>query len=127
MPDFILENQYCNFIIEIDGHEWHEKTKEQAKRDKQKDRAYIKNGYIPIHFTGSEIYHNTKNCVKETLELMCSYFLNSNISFEHSYYDLKSECDGLQKDLYGVAIGSHTVKAFRLNDNKVQIRKNVIA
>ena len=42
--------------IECDGHEFHERTKEQAKRDKEKDRFLQSKGWLVARFTGSEIY-----------------------------------------------------------------------
>ena len=72
IPDFaiFINGLYKGFIIEIDGHEWHEKTKEQARADKEKERMYLKNGFIPVRFTGSEVYHNTKKCVDELFEII---------------------------------------------------------
>jgi len=46
------------FVIECDGHDFHEKTKEQARKDKKRDRDLITNGYMVMRFTGSEIYNN---------------------------------------------------------------------
>lgn len=70
-PDFVItcKQSPFNFVIEIDGHQWHEKTKEQAAYDRRKDRVYIKNGYTPIRFTGSEVYHNAILCIQETIEI----------------------------------------------------------
>lgn len=45
-------------IIECDGHEFHEKTKEQAQHDKERDRFLQAEGYPIYRFTGSEIYRN---------------------------------------------------------------------
>jgi very-short-patch-repair endonuclease len=42
--------------IECDGHDFHEKTKEQAQRDKEKDRFLQSKGWLIARFTGSEIY-----------------------------------------------------------------------
>ncbi len=42
--------------IECDGHDFHEKTKEQAQRDKEKDRILQSNGWLVARFTGSEIF-----------------------------------------------------------------------
>jgi very-short-patch-repair endonuclease len=42
--------------VECDGHDFHEKTKEQAQRDKEKDRFLQSKGWIVARFTGSEIY-----------------------------------------------------------------------
>lgn len=73
-PDFIICADGCtNFLIEIDGYEWHEKTKEQAITDRKKDRAYLKNGYIPIRFLGSEVFHNVNDCIKEMIEIVAYY------------------------------------------------------
>lgn len=81
-PDFMItiNGMYGGYIVEIDGHEWHEKTKEQARADKEKERMYLKKGFIPIRFTGSEVYHNAKMCVNEVFEII---FRNSDFfSFE---------------------------------------------
>lgn len=57
-------------VIECDGHDFHEKTKEQAKRDKQRDRKLTKLGYNILHFSGSEIYNNPKGCILEIDDLI---------------------------------------------------------
>lgn len=74
-PDFIITSLADNcfgefFTVEIDGYEWHEKTKEQAANDRKKDRAYLKNNYTPISFLGTEVYHDPLYCVKETLDIV---------------------------------------------------------
>ena len=56
------------FFVECDGHEFHERTKEQAERDRSRDRE-IQSANIPIlRFTGSEIYRNPFVCVDEILK-----------------------------------------------------------
>jgi very-short-patch-repair endonuclease len=59
-----------SFVIELDGHDFHEKTKEQVKKDKEKDRFLTSEGYVVVRFTGSEIYNEPHNKVKELLELI---------------------------------------------------------
>ena len=44
-----------DIIVEIDGQETH-KTKEQRYKDAEKGRFFVKNGYIVIRFTASEVY-----------------------------------------------------------------------
>jgi very-short-patch-repair endonuclease len=71
--DFVIKNQknqkiIC--IIECDGHEFHEKTKEQARKDKKRDRDITKKGYTILHFTGSEIVNNTDSCVFEIIDFI---------------------------------------------------------
>ena len=51
--------------IECDGHEFHEKTKEQAKRDKERDRYLQSEGWIVARFTGSEIFRNPAKVIRE--------------------------------------------------------------
>jgi very-short-patch-repair endonuclease len=73
--DFYIEKpksdgETIKLIIECDGHEFHERTKEQAMRDKKRDRELIKCGYKVIHFTGSEIYKDAFYCVNEVLTVL---------------------------------------------------------
>jgi very-short-patch-repair endonuclease len=68
--DFMVRVQNSNgiikeYLIECDGHDYHERTKEQAKKDKAKDRDLQKEGYIVLRFTGSEIYENPYLCARE--------------------------------------------------------------
>lgn len=55
------------FAIECDGHDFHEKTKEQAKRDKRRDRDLLAKGITVIRFTGSEIYNDAFGCAREAV------------------------------------------------------------
>lgn len=64
--------ELVKFVIEIDGHDWHEKTKSQAGYDKKRDREITKSGYYVLRFTGSEIYTNSKKCVCEILDVITS-------------------------------------------------------
>lgn len=49
-------------FVECDGHDFHERTKEQAARDRGKDRK-IQHANIPIlRFTGSQIYADPLEC-----------------------------------------------------------------
>lgn len=60
----------AQLVVELDGHDFHERTKEQAKRDKSRDRALIDAGYQVIRFTGSEVYADPVKCAKEASELV---------------------------------------------------------
>ena len=48
--------------IECDGHVFHEKTKEQAQRDKKRDRDLLLAGVQTIRFTGSELFKDPAGC-----------------------------------------------------------------
>lgn len=41
--------------VELDGHAFHERTKEQAARDKKRDRALLSKGWTVVRYTGSEV------------------------------------------------------------------------
>jgi very-short-patch-repair endonuclease len=51
--------------IECDGHDYHERTKEQARRDRQRDRDLKQHGIEVIRFTGSEIHRDPLTCAEE--------------------------------------------------------------
>lgn len=59
-----------HIIVECDGHEFHEKTKEQAQRDKSRDRDLQAYGYTVLRFTGSEIWRDPNKCVREVFRLI---------------------------------------------------------
>lgn len=54
-------------VVECDGHEFHEKTKHQAKHDKARDRYLKSQGFHILRFTGSEIYNDPAKCVREVI------------------------------------------------------------
>lgn len=55
-------------IVEVDGHDFHERTKEQAQRDKRRDRHFQKNGFPVFRFTGSEVFHDAEEATREIHE-----------------------------------------------------------
>jgi very-short-patch-repair endonuclease len=59
-------------VIECDGHNFHERTKEQAAKDRSRDRALQQAGFRVFRFTGSEIYRDAFKCAAEVLESLCS-------------------------------------------------------
>lgn len=56
-------------VLEVDGHEFHEKTKQQAEHDKKRDRAFAAAGYTTLRFTGSEVFRDPVGCAKEAVDL----------------------------------------------------------
>jgi len=57
-------------LVECDGHEFHERTKAQAKKDKARDRHLQCQGYIVLRFTGSEIWSDAVACASEVCGLV---------------------------------------------------------
>ncbi|SEO09061.1 Protein of unknown function [Terribacillus saccharophilus] len=72
--DFLItcqvDEKNYHFAIECDGHDFHEKTKEQAARDKSRDRELASIGYRVIRFTGSEIWNAPTKCVIEISDII---------------------------------------------------------
>lgn len=55
-------------LIECDGHDFHERTKEQARRDRARDREFQRLGYKVFRFTGSEIFADPIRCANEAIQ-----------------------------------------------------------
>lgn len=60
--------QWRRLIIECDGHDYHERTKEQAARDRSRDREFQLRGYSVLRFTGSELHRDPLGCVTQVAE-----------------------------------------------------------
>lgn len=64
----------ATLVVECDGHAFHEKTKEQARRDKRRDRELAAAGTQVVRYTGSEINADPYGCARETLSLLRSLY-----------------------------------------------------
>lgn len=58
-------------VIECDGHDFHEKTKQQATRDKKRDRELQKAGWKVLRYTGSEIFKDVEAIAYEISGFIC--------------------------------------------------------
>lgn len=60
--DFYLFNKNKSLIVECDGYNFHERTIDQAERDRKRDRILSKNGYTVFRIMSTEIFnaHNGK-------------------------------------------------------------------
>lgn len=65
--DWALRDGPFLTFIECDGHDFHERTKNQAARDKQRDRNIQAAGHPILRFTGSEIYKDPFHCAGQIL------------------------------------------------------------
>lgn len=129
IPDFLItvNNLFSGYCIEIDGHEWHEKTKEQVRADKEKDRAYLKNGFIPVRFTGSEVYHDAKKCVDDLFEII----INNYQLFEFENKEIENclmynEMIEVKEDLKKVVTGFGVCDSIKIENEKIRLRPSVI-
>ena len=61
--------RWRKLIIECDGHEYHERTKEQAAKDRSRDRSYLQHGCEGVfRFTGSEIWRDPWDCADQVFK-----------------------------------------------------------
>lgn len=72
--DFLIQYRFFGMtkriIVECDGHEFHERTKVQAWRDKSRDRHLPHKVY---RFTGSEIHADARRCAGEIITLIVDF------------------------------------------------------
>jgi hypothetical protein len=68
--DFAIVTNRRSIAIEVDGHDFHERTKEQAAHDKSRDRALVAAGWQVLRFTGSEVWRDAHRCISEVQELL---------------------------------------------------------
>jgi very-short-patch-repair endonuclease len=74
--DFALlmmaEGQTARLVVECDGHDFHEKTKQQAAHDKARDRYFVQKQWPVMRFTGSEIYRDANRCADQAMMFLVS-------------------------------------------------------
>lgn len=57
-------------VVECDGHEFHDASKERAQYDRQRDRYMLTKGYRVLRFTGAELKRDAATCVQEIFHSM---------------------------------------------------------
>jgi very-short-patch-repair endonuclease len=63
-----ITKQWLRLVIECDGHDYHERTKEQARADKRRDRWFQTREISVLRFTGSEIWADPLNCADQVAD-----------------------------------------------------------
>lgn len=75
--DFLIRYRFYDEIyeavVECDGHQFHEKTKAQALRDRRRDRHLQQAGFEVFRFTGSEINGSPRLCAAEVLDCIMDF------------------------------------------------------
>lgn len=80
--DFLFDTSMCEtdrfddvdikrLVIECDGHEYHNSTKEQVAKGNERDLDLKNAGYDVIHFSGSQIYDKPFACACKTIKYIC--------------------------------------------------------
>jgi very-short-patch-repair endonuclease len=62
-----IEEYFFFLAVECDGHEFHEKTKQQVSRDKRRDRDLLLNGIPSVRFSGSDVWRDPYGCIEDVL------------------------------------------------------------
>lgn len=57
-------------IVELDGHDFHDKDKRQRSYEKARDRYLVTQGYRVLHFTGSDVVADPFRVAHEALSLL---------------------------------------------------------
>lgn len=70
--DFLVWNEVhkqatTDWVIECDGHEFHERTKAERQYEKKRDRFLTTRGYKILRFTGSEIFKDPYSVAVEII------------------------------------------------------------
>jgi hypothetical protein len=55
-------------IVECDGHDFHERTKEQVAKDRARDRSAVLEGIEVFRFTGSELWRDPIGCANQVID-----------------------------------------------------------
>jgi len=75
--DFLLtydiENQ-SEVVVELDGHDFHDKDKYQRAYEKARDRFLVREGYRVLHFTGSEVVKDPYKVAYEVLATLGVFY-----------------------------------------------------
>ena len=63
--DFFIENKQTKLCVYTDGHSYHERTEDQAKRDRNIDRKLQELGFQVLRYTGKEVNENPLKIINE--------------------------------------------------------------
>jgi very-short-patch-repair endonuclease len=68
--DLTQSKQWLDTLIECDGHDFHERTQDQALRDRRNDRDAQAAGFPILRFTGREIFREPMRCAEEAWQFI---------------------------------------------------------
>lgn len=63
-----IEDNGITFVVECDGHDFHQKTKQQVKRDNEREMRLKLLGYDVLRFSGTQIYENPMKCANDVID-----------------------------------------------------------
>lgn len=81
-----INGQACDpVVVELDGHDFHDKDKKQRSYEKARDRYLVKSGYRVLHFTGSDVVADPYKVAFEVLSMVDAF----HGSYRSTDYDPK--------------------------------------
>jgi hypothetical protein len=63
--DFYIEKKDTKLCVYTDGHTFHERTEEQAQRDRNIDRKLQELGFQVLRYTGKDVKENSEKIINE--------------------------------------------------------------
>lgn len=75
----VSNHEHLTVVVECDGHDFHEKTKEQVAYDKARDRFFTSKGIRVFRFSGSEIWRDAGACADEVLRFMAEWVWENTV------------------------------------------------
>jgi very-short-patch-repair endonuclease len=64
----------ARLVVECDGHDWHERTPEQARRDRARDRALQARDLAVYRYTGSDVWRDVFAAAHEAVSEVARRF-----------------------------------------------------
>ncbi len=65
--------ELVRLVVEVDGHDFHERTKLQASRDRERDRELLMANCQVVRFTGSDVFNDPNGCAEKIDEVLGKY------------------------------------------------------
>lgn len=65
IPDFYIDKRQKKLCIYTDGHTYHERTEEQAQRDRNIDRKLQELGFQVLRYTGKDVKENCDKIISD--------------------------------------------------------------
>jgi len=78
-------------VVELDGHEFHDKDERQRRYEKARDRFFQKNGYVIFHYTGSEICRDPLVAASEVFSFLTEEPQQDVLDYVSEYFIEKEE------------------------------------
>jgi very-short-patch-repair endonuclease len=75
----LTEEKCIPTVIELDGHDFHDRNKHQRAYEKSRDRFFVQCGYRVLHFTGSEVVSDPHKVAFEVLSI-----IGANLKMEYN-------------------------------------------